>query len=1829
VQALNRIGFIGAIAMLSVLATSQVVPSKPVITTKGTQSFLPDAKNQRVSHKPDAQESKQLLQTRADRTRGYIENKGQWPSDVKFLGRSNGLDLWVTNEGLRFNAYSKSSSKVQGHVVGVKFVGSKGLAPVGHDEVGVLTDFINKARTAQSAKTYRTVASSNLYPGVQLKNYFDGSRPRYDLVVAPNANASQIKMAYIASKGITVKPQSLAIKTSVGSIVESKLLAYQMIDGKKKIVDAAFRQTGQNQVGFKLGKYDHSKQLVIDPVLVYGSYYGGDSGMDEVHAIISDLVGGIYMTGRTRAADFPRIFGPYSFNLSGGWDAFVSKLEGDAYRHDYAAFVGGSKDDSGDFLQIDQFGDLWVAGYTASQDFPGQNGDNVQYIAYDYNRSQSPTPGGALNVDANGQPLPWSRPLTGSNAHFRVRLAQMTNVWSPPIRWDVDAATFQTALQAYINVQAPGNTVTVTAEGATIADKRGYKIAFHHTSGQTSPVRGELEVDSNELGAVYTVTRSADGRAQVITPSSPQTLPTTGAFTLSVPYTRGSGSFVGTTVGIPFSASAPVIQNALNSLPADPADPNQTPVNMHALVRPDNQAFTGQLPASGMIMLFPTPEPHVTVNQGSMDVNYINTTAFIDEFAWDTNSAPPSGAAPGFPPPIPDPDPNGAAFNLAYGGVWTSPTVRFNSNPLQLETAIGSAGTPAIGTQNVVVIPDDPLQLGNNLPGTNMAAVFVKGLLGGHPAPATVTDDPVIKGTVLDVIAPTVVSEARTNPRPVYTVHSESNFYAMRFKQDAQTVLNPLPTTIFFAGGEVAPTLAGFRIIPHANPPAGDPIRLTFGGTSADPDQWVPAVINAGGPPRDIASAGFILRVNYVNNNFTVLGMGPNGSPSHYIDAAGIPVTVGGIDVDPNGNIYVAGTIAGPFGDTIDTTTATDGGGNLLWPTTAVNTVGTLRDGRLLRYWDQYARKYNSSGAITYSVLIGGDGADEGEGIAVDKNNNAYVTGISRSFNFPRTRGVYGETFTAGDVVTISKLNTSASDLIYATHMHTSGTVTPVGIAVDGRGIAYLTLIISRGTIFNPWVPTNDPNLDQGFEFVGSIPTTGDALSSTYTEASGAGDYGGTDGAILVLNASGTALLYGSYLGSTLDDVVYRPYVDQGGDIWYCGYTDTYRAYMRFARWGRRLVRFNIRTKLPTSMISPLAFRPLPDPFNNQFIGEGTQYDGFELYNTELDNYPFFWDSYRERDGFVGRLRIGLASVANVSFSPPTIPGGLGASSSGTVTLSQAAPAGGAIVTLSMPNSAPGSFDPSTDINTTTISIPAGTTQGHFAVYSQPVADNSFVDVTATYQGDFRVGRLVVIPWLQSFTVAPTDVVGGNTAIGNIQLSGVTGNSGLNVSVTSDKPAVAAPQNSPVVVPGGQSAVAFNILTTGVDFTTSVTLNASAVGLGITQPLVVHPAQIKSVTFTPNPVTSGSSVTGKVTINGQPGPDGFVVDLSVVGAPAGYTLSPNKLTFNNGNTTQTFTLTTPYETQSVIRTVSATMEQSDGYVPNTVQGQLTVQAALVTSLSLTPTTVDGGQQVSGSVSLSTAALAGGATVDLSVSPANGVVIVPSKVTIPAGQTTANFTIQTTTSVNGQTFNVTASRAGSSQTVQLTVRPLTFTLSAPDVIASGSSGSGTITLSGPAPAGGIAVHLLSDNPPILPVPSTVTIPAGQSQVNFPLVPTAVTSDQTVNVSATIGSTTHSVAITVHASQLVGMTIMPNYVLNLDTVRCTLTLDGPAPSGGLIVNLTSTNIGIASVPTQVVVPAGASSLSFSIATRRVTRVLSTTVTGTAASGGSASAVLTVHP
>ena len=181
---------------------------------------------------------------------------------------------------------------------------------------------------------------------------------------------------------------------------------------------------------------------------------------------------------------------------------------------------------------------------------------------------------------------------------------------------------------------------------------------------------------------------------------------------------------------------------------------------------------------------------------------------------------------------------------------------------------------------------------------------------------------------------------------------------------------------------------------------------------------------------------------------------------------------------------------------------------------------------------------------------------------------------------------------------------------------------------------------------------------------------------------------------------------------------------------------------------------------------------------------------------------------------------------------------------------------------------------------------------------------------------------------------------------------------------------------------------------------------------------------------------------------------------------------------------------------------------------------------------------------------------------------------------------------------------------------------------PSTVTGGTSSQGTVTLTGPAPAGGAVVGVTSSNSDVARPPATVTVPAGATSAKFTVTTTSVGITFNVTISASYGSATVESQLTVNPASAVALSsvaLSPTRVRGGTPSTGTVRLTGPAPNGA-VVTLQSSSPGTASVPASVTVAAGASSAMFTVRTTRVITTRNVTISAKYA-GVTKTAVLTV--
>ena len=326
----------------------------------------------------------------------FEANHGQTDASVKFLSRGYGYSLFLTDSeavlalsgagckvGVDKHETMPDACKPTQDSVRMKLAGAttrRAATVTGEAELpGKVNYFIGNDPTKwhSDLPTFAKVRYSRVYPGIDLVYYGKQGQLEYDFVVAPGANAAAIQLSFTGEKSLSIAANGdLVLSGEHGSATFHKPVVYQEKDGQRQPIAGSFQLAANHSVGFSLGTYDHTRALVIDPVLVYSSYLGGSgtgSNGDQGNAIAVDPAGNAYVVGTTFSANFPVTTGAFqaqSNATAGSSTVFVSKLNPAGTELVYSTYLGGSGGDSGFGIALDAANNAYVTGATYSTDFP-------------------------------------------------------------------------------------------------------------------------------------------------------------------------------------------------------------------------------------------------------------------------------------------------------------------------------------------------------------------------------------------------------------------------------------------------------------------------------------------------------------------------------------------------------------------------------------------------------------------------------------------------------------------------------------------------------------------------------------------------------------------------------------------------------------------------------------------------------------------------------------------------------------------------------------------------------------------------------------------------------------------------------------------------------------------------------------------------------------------------------------------------------------------------------------------------------------------------------------------------------------------------------------------------------------------------------------------------------------------------------------------------------------------------------------------------------------------------------------------------------------------
>jgi hypothetical protein len=328
----------------------------------------------------------------------FEPNHGQTASSVQWLARGPGYALYLAGADAVLQLHSVAppgrASDITASAVRMKLLGAKAHLSSGEELQSGKANYFSgndPAKWLHDVPLYGKVRQRSVYPGVDLLYYGRQGQLEYDFVIAPDADASAIRLRFDGATPSLEANGDLVLVVEGGEKIRfSKPAVYQTKDGIRQAVAGRFAINARKQVSFHLGAYDHRRELTIDPTLDFLGTLGTGSYGTVPNGMTVDALGEIILTGYTYDPDFPASSAAYQttcgdvtqsaggslvrcgLNRSNGFSsAFVAKISADGGSLLYATYLHGmSGYESGASVAADLAGNAYVLGATGSDDFP-------------------------------------------------------------------------------------------------------------------------------------------------------------------------------------------------------------------------------------------------------------------------------------------------------------------------------------------------------------------------------------------------------------------------------------------------------------------------------------------------------------------------------------------------------------------------------------------------------------------------------------------------------------------------------------------------------------------------------------------------------------------------------------------------------------------------------------------------------------------------------------------------------------------------------------------------------------------------------------------------------------------------------------------------------------------------------------------------------------------------------------------------------------------------------------------------------------------------------------------------------------------------------------------------------------------------------------------------------------------------------------------------------------------------------------------------------------------------------------------------------------------
>lgn len=309
----------------------------------------------------------------------FEENRGQAPAAVRYLAHYGQTTLLLT---ARETIWRSGEDFVR-----MRFAGGADESVLeGEDGLSGRSHYYTGTHAVTNVPHFARVRRANVYRSIDAVMHASATEDiELDFVIAPGADPRQIVFAFDGIERLAPRDDgTLVAETRTGAMQLHPPVAYQVVDGVRRSVGARYELRGIDRAAICVDAYDTSRTLIIDPVIAFLTYLGGNRNENEsgeYEHVALDAAGNVYVTGATDSVNFPGTPLAGGTPSAGQHQAFVTKINPGGNAVVYSVYFGGSLSEEGRGIAVTAAGEAFIAGNTWSADFPVTSGAYQKSLA--------------------------------------------------------------------------------------------------------------------------------------------------------------------------------------------------------------------------------------------------------------------------------------------------------------------------------------------------------------------------------------------------------------------------------------------------------------------------------------------------------------------------------------------------------------------------------------------------------------------------------------------------------------------------------------------------------------------------------------------------------------------------------------------------------------------------------------------------------------------------------------------------------------------------------------------------------------------------------------------------------------------------------------------------------------------------------------------------------------------------------------------------------------------------------------------------------------------------------------------------------------------------------------------------------------------------------------------------------------------------------------------------------------------------------------------------------------------------------------------------------